>query len=54
VLLALGRDETGARSSLRFSMSEATTQQEVDRLLAAVPLAVDRASRAGAVGTRAV
>jgi cysteine desulfurase len=52
VLLALGRDETAARSSLRFSMSEATTQQEVDRLLAAVPLAVDRASRAGAVGIR--
>lgn len=54
VLLALGRDEAAARSSLRFSMSESTTQQEVDRLLAAVPLAVDRASRAGSITTRAV
>jgi cysteine desulfurase len=54
VLLALGRDETAARSSLRFSMSEATTEQEVDRLLAAIPLAVDRASRAGSITTRAV
>lgn len=54
VLLALGRDESSARSSLRFSMSETTTEQEVDRLLAALPLAVDRASRAGSVGTRAV
>ncbi len=54
VLLALGRDETAARSSLRFSMSADTTEQEVDRLLAAIPLAVDRASRAGSIAPRAV
>jgi cysteine desulfurase len=53
VLLAMGRDETQAKSSLRFSLSEATTMQDVERLLQVLPGAVERAKRAGAVSVRA-
>lgn len=53
VLLAMGRDETQAKSSLRFSLSEATTMRDVERLLQVLPGAVERAQRAGAVSVRA-
>lgn len=53
VLLAMGRDEAQAKSSLRFSLSEATTTQDVERLLHVLPGAVERAQRAGAVSARA-
>lgn len=53
VLLAMGRDEAQSKSSLRFSMSEATTTQDVERLIGVLPGAVERAQRAGAVSARA-
>ena len=31
VLLAIGRDETEARESLRFTLSDATTKEELDK-----------------------
>ena len=31
VLLAIGRDETEARESLRFTLSDSTTMEELDR-----------------------
>lgn len=54
VLLAMGRDERESKSSLRFSLSETTSDADIDRLLAALPGAVERAARAGSVGTSAV
>lgn len=53
VLLALGRDEAGARSSLRFSLSESTTAEDVAAVISVLPGAVDRARRAGAPSSRA-
>ncbi|MFC4334504.1 cysteine desulfurase family protein [Salininema proteolyticum] len=47
VLLAMGRSEDTARSSLRFSLGWSTTQEDVDALLAALPDAVKRARSAG-------
>lgn len=47
VLLALGADERAARGSLRFSLGRTSTQEDVDRVLTALPAAVDRAARAG-------
>jgi cysteine desulfurase len=52
VLLALGADPTLARSSLRFSVGETTTPEQVDVLLAALPAATDRARRAGRLAAR--
>lgn len=46
VLLAMGRDETAASASLRFSMGHSTTQADVDALLAGLPDAVASARRA--------
>jgi cysteine desulfurase len=53
VLLAMGVDESLARSSLRFSLGEGSTQADVDAVLAALPGAVDRARRAGSLASRA-
>ena len=52
VLLALGVDELTARGSLRFSLGRTTTAADVARVLAALPPAVERASRAGAARRR--
>jgi len=47
VLTAMGLSEADARGALRMTLSAATTEAEVDALVAALPAAVDRASRAG-------
>ncbi len=47
VLLAMGRDEALARGSLRFTLGRTSTESDVDRLLAALPPAVERARAAG-------
>lgn len=47
VLLALGVDEQTARGSLRFSLGRTSTKADVERVLAALPPAVERAARAG-------
>lgn len=52
VLLALGVDEATARGSLRFSLGRTSTQKDVDAVLAALPAAVERASRAGSPSLR--
>ncbi|ROO58532.1 cysteine desulfurase [Micromonospora sp. Llam0] len=49
VLLAMADDDQRARSSLRFSLGHDSTRAEVDALVAALPGAVERARRAGAV-----
>lgn len=46
VLLAMGRPEADARASLRFSFGAETSEDDVDRLLAALPDAVRRARAA--------
>lgn len=48
VLLALGADESTARESLRFSVGHGNSQADVDRLVAVLPAAVERARRARA------
>ena len=53
VLLAMGVDESLSRSSLRFSLGEGSTQDDVDAVLAALPGAVERARRAGSLASRA-
>ena len=52
VLLAMGLDEADARGALRMSIGHSTTHTDVDALLAALPGAVERATRAG-LSTRA-
>jgi cysteine desulfurase len=47
VLLAMGRDEEQARSSLRFSLGHTSTQADVDALGEAIGPVVDRARAAG-------
>lgn len=47
VLTAMGLSEADARGALRMTLGSHTTPQEVDALVAALPAAVDRASRAG-------
>ena len=47
VLLAMGRDEATARSSLRFSLGHTTTDADVDRLLSVLGPVVERARAAG-------
>lgn len=49
VLLAMGADEDRARSSLRFTLGHTSTPEDVDALIAALPTAVERARRAGAI-----
>jgi cysteine desulfurase len=49
VLLAMGADDDRARSSLRFTLGHTSTLAEVEALIAALPAAVERARRAGAV-----
>lgn len=46
VLLALGRDEPTARSTIRFSLGRETTAQELDLAVAALKEVVGRASKA--------
>ena len=50
VLLAMGLDDGAARSTLRCSMGPGTTAEDVDRLLAALPAALETARRAAGVG----
>ena len=47
VLLAMGVDPSSARSSLRFSLGESSTVDDIAAIAAALPAAVDRAKRAG-------
>jgi len=49
VLVAMGADEALARSTLRFSLGHTSTSDDVAALAAALPAAVERARRAGAV-----
>ena len=49
VLLAMGVSETDARGALRFTFGATSTHADVERLLAALPQAVDRARAAGLV-----
>lgn len=45
VLLAMGRSEADATSTLRFSLGWTSTEADVDAVIAAVPEVVDRARR---------
>lgn len=47
VLLAMGLTEQEARGALRFTLGQDSTRDDVAALLAALPAAVERASRAG-------
>ncbi|MET0991737.1 MAG: cysteine desulfurase family protein [Lacisediminihabitans sp.] len=47
VLLAMGLDDVDARGALRITVGHSTTEADVDALLAALPEAYARASRAG-------
>jgi cysteine desulfurase len=47
VLLAMGRDDVQARSSLRFSLGHTSTRADVDALGAAIAPVVERARAAG-------
>jgi len=47
VLLAMGLSEADARGALRMTLGDDTTEAEIDALVAALPSAVDRATRAG-------
>jgi cysteine desulfurase len=48
VLLAMGRDEKIAKSSLRFSLGHTSTSEDIDELIVALPQIIDRAKRASA------
>lgn len=50
VLLAMGLDEDTARGAQRFSLGHASTEADVDALLAALPDAYARARQAGMAG----
>jgi cysteine desulfurase len=52
VLLAMGADDERARGTVRFSLGHTSTADDVDRLMAVLPAAVERAHRAGVVGAR--
>ncbi|MCU1543107.1 MAG: cysteine desulfarase [Microbacteriaceae bacterium] len=47
VLTAMGLSEADARGALRMTLGTHTTEAEIDSLVAALPEAVERASRAG-------
>jgi cysteine desulfurase len=49
VLTAMGRSESDALSTVRFSLGHTSTAADVDALLAALPDVVDRARAAGAL-----
>ncbi len=49
VLLAMGREEDEARSSLRFSLGHTSTGADIDRVLAEIVPVVERARAAGAL-----
>jgi cysteine desulfurase len=51
VLLAMGVDPHGARSSLRFSLGRTSTRDDIDALVAVLPAAVERARRASVAGS---
>jgi len=51
VLTAMGADPTAARGSLRFSLGHDSTSDDVAAALAAIVPSVERARRAGRVGT---
>jgi cysteine desulfurase len=51
VMLAMGVDEARARSTLRFTLGHTSTSADIDELIAALPNAVERARRAGALKT---
>ena len=53
MLIAMGVGNDLARSSLRFSLGESSSQDDVDRVIAALPGAVDRARRAGSLAVQA-
>jgi len=53
VLLAMGVDESLARSSLRFSLGESSSDADVDAVISALPAVVERARRAGTLAPRA-
>jgi cysteine desulfurase len=48
VLLAMGRDEKTAKSSLRFSLGHSSTIDDIEELITALPEVVERAKRASA------
>ena len=50
VLLAMGLDEETARGAQRFTLGHASTEEDVDALLAALPGAYARARQAGMAG----
>ncbi len=52
VLLAMGRDDTQARSALRLSLGHSSTDDDVDLLLDVLPGAAERARAAGLTGMR--
>ncbi|WP_203656593.1 cysteine desulfurase family protein [Demequina activiva] len=45
VLIAMGRSERDAASTMRFSLGHTTTQDDIDALVAVLPEAVERARR---------
>jgi cysteine desulfurase len=47
VLIAMGLEESDARSALRFTLGHDSSDTDVDAVLAALPAAVERARRAG-------
>jgi cysteine desulfurase len=47
VLLALGRDPRAAKSAIRFSVGQETTEQDVEYVLAVLPQIVERVRTAG-------
>jgi cysteine desulfurase len=49
VLLAMGADAAGARSSLRFSLGHTSTVDDVDAVLDEIGPVVERARRAGLI-----
>ena len=42
VLVAMGRSKPEARSHVRLSLGHTTTEADIDRVLAALPMAVER------------
>lgn len=45
VLIAMGRSERDAASTMRFSLGHTTTQADIDALVAVLPEAVERARK---------